>query len=443
MAEIIDVLPSSPARYKLEPGDVLLRVNDHPINDVLDYQFHTYDERLILTAKSADGNWKLVSVSKAAGEDLGLTFSSYLMDDARDCKNNCVFCFIDQMPDGLRDTLYFKDDDVRLSFLTGNYITLTNLTEDDIARIIAQKISPINISIHATEPELRVRLVGNPDAGRGYAIMQRLADAGIALNAQIVLCPGLNDGTHLSRTMDDLAALLPALHSVSVVPVGLTVHRGGLYPLTAPSAEFAVDTLERIDAIAAECLANHGARVFYPADELLLLAGRALPDDADYDGYPQLENGVGMLTLFSMEFYDALAELSCCDAPQPFSIATGVLAATFLRETLHTLQEKCGTMESYLYPIENNLFGHTITVAGLVSGRDLMEQLCGRNLGGRLLIPRTMLKAGELVFLDDTTVDDVSRALGVPVIPVETTGDALIDAIFAVGTEGANECQNH
>ena len=435
MIEIISVAPDSPAAGKVFPGEFLVALNGTPISDVLDYQFHSYDATLLVAVKTPAGQWKVASVQKDEGADLGLEFVDYLMDKPRSCQNRCIFCFIDQMPKGLRKSLYFKDDDIRLSFLTGNYISLTNLTDAELERIIRLKISPINISVHATDPGVRAMMLGNLKAGRCMAIMRRFRDAEITMNAQIVLCPGINDGAILAQSMQDLAALWPQLNSVSVVPVGLTRHREGLYPLVPFKPEQARDTIAQVERFAARCLAEHGSRVFYCGDELYLQAGLALPEEEAYEGYPQLENGVGLMRSFETEFLAALEGVASSkpplqEAPIPFSIATGTAAAPFLQDLLKTVAQKCGRIDGQVYAIQNDFFGHSVTVAGLVVGADILAQLKGRDLGERLLIPRSMLRHGEGVFLDDMTVAALAEGLSVPVVPVNIDGGAFLETIL-------------
>jgi len=431
MATLISAVEdTSPARGKIFAGETLVTINGSPVRDVLDYMYHAYDRSVTVGLKTQDGRDKLVLIQKEPGSDLGLTFDNYLMDNARACANKCVFCFIDQLPPGMRETLYFKDDDARLSFLTGNYITLTNLSEREVERMIQLKISPINVSVHATDPELRVRMLGNRNAGGCFATMQRLAAAGIEMNCQIVCCPGYNDGAALRRTMEDLATLYPHVHSVSIVPVGLTKYREGLAPLAPFDRAGAGAVIAVIEAFGAKCLAEQGGRVFYPSDELYIRAERALPEAAFYEGYPQLENGVGMLRLFMDAFADALGENGRIPDPVPFAVATGVSAAPYLKKLLETVREKCDNMDGQVYDIENRFFGSSIDVAGLLTGGDIRVALLGKNLGRRLLIPRSMLRSGEDVFLDDMTVSELAAALGVPVIPVEQDGGDFLAAIM-------------
>ena len=350
------------------------------------------------------------------------------MDKPRSCANNCVFCFIDQLPKGMRKTMYFKDDDARLSFLLGNYITLTNLSKREIERIIALHISPINVSVHTTNPELRCRMLQNPRAGESIEIMRRFAQAGIVMNCQIVCCPGLNDGEELLRSMRELEEMYPGVHSVSIVPVGLTRFREGLYPLTPFTEELAGETIDMVTAFGDECLKRHGTRIFFCGDELYIKARRELPPDEFYEEHTQLENGVGMIRLLETEFRSALM---LSDAPDglPFSIATGVSAAPYFEKLLGMAKEKYGTINGKVYPIENDFFGRSINVTGLITGQDLIHQLRGRDLGQRLLISQNMLRREEMDFLDDVTLEQASRELGVPIYPIEQDGFALWDAM--------------
>ena len=419
----------SPAgRAGVRAGESLLQVNGHPIQDVLDYKFYTYDPKLTLTLRDPEGRERTVRVRKEEGEDLGLEFDHYLMDRARSCANRCIFCFVDQMPPGMRETLYFKDDDARLSFLMGNYITMTNLSRREVERICALRVSPINISVHATEPALREKMLGHRNAGRCLELMERFAAAGITMNCQIVACPGLNDGAELERSMAELAALYPQVNSVSVVPVGLTRHRQGLYPLRPYTAAEAVATVDMVEGYGRRCLAEHGTTLFWCSDEFYLRAGRPIPPDSYYEDYTQLENGVGMLRLLRHEFDLALEDAEEAHAA-PFSTACGVDAAPWIEEIVDRAAAKCHT-KGKVYPIRNDFFGETITVSGLITGGDLIAQLKGKDLGARLLLPVNMLRHGQDVFLDDVTVSDVERALGVPVQPVNQDGWELCDAIF-------------
>ena len=418
----------SPLHRKAHVGDAVISINGNKIIDVLDYKFFAYDSRLKVLLRRPDGSEHEVTVHKSEGGDLGLEFESYLMDTPRSCANNCVFCFIDQLPGGMRRTMYFKDDDARLSFLLGNYITLTNLSKREIERIIALHISPINISVHTTNPELRCKMLQNPRAGESIETMRRFAQAGIVMNCQIVCCPGLNDGEELLRSMRDLEEMYPGVHSVSIVPVGLTRFREGLYPLMPYTKELAGETIDMVTAFGDECLKRHGTRIFFCGDELYIKAERELPPDAFYEEHTQLENGVGMIRLLETEFRSALM---LSDEPDgvPFSIATGVSAAPYFEKLLGMAKEKYGTIKGQVYAIENDFFGRSINVTGLITGQDLIKQLKGRALGERLLISQNMLRREEMDFLDDVTLEQASKELGVPIYPIEQDGFALWDAM--------------
>lgn len=428
-ATVISVGKQSPAYKKAACGDRLLSINGNPIEDVLDYKYYSYDSELMLVFETSEGGKKIIKVKKGEGEDLGIEFEDYLMDEARSCRNSCIFCFIDQLPPNVRDTLRFKDDDARMSFLLGNYITLTNLTEREIERIIKLKISPVNISVQTTNPELRVKMLRNKRGGELAQIMRRFRDAGIKMNCQIVCCPGVNDGEELKRSMSDLAELFPEVASVSIVPVGITKYRENLYPLTPCDGEKAAEIIDAVDSFGDVCLAKFGVRLFYCADELYLKAGREMPPEDYYEGYPQIENGVGMMRSMEEEFKIALRDFEGCSG-EPFSIATGVAAAPYLTKILKLAEEKCVNIKAQIYAIENDFFGRTVDVAGLISGGDMVTQLRGRELGKRLLIPASMLRHGGDVFLDDMTLEAAEKALCVPIIPVSNDGFEFASAIF-------------
>jgi len=422
----------SPAhKAGIRPGESLVQVNGHPIVDVLDYKYYTYDPKLTLILEE-NGTERTVKVRHSEGEDLGLNFESYLMDKARSCANNCIFCFVDQLPKGMRESLYFKDDDARLSFLMGNYITLTNISDREAQRICDLHISPINISVHSTEPELRSMLLGHIKGGRGLDMMKKFAQAGITMNCQIVSCPGINDGEHLQRSIEDLAALYPAVNSVSIVPVGVTKHREGLYPLQPYDKERAGKVLDMVEAYGKHCLESFGTTLFWCSDEFYLRAEREIPSDEYFEDYTQLENGVGMMRLLRTEFDSAFKLTEEKASVTPYAVACGVDIAPWIGEIVDTAAQKCHT-KGKVYPIINRFFGETITVSGLVTGGDLIEQLRGKDLGQRLIIPVNMLRHGEDVFLDDVTIADVERELKIKVYPVNQDGFDLCDLIFEEG----------
>jgi len=419
---------TSPLHGKAHPGDTLVSINGSRIIDVLDYKYYAYDENLEVVLRSSSGEEKTIKVCKNEGGDLGLDFEDYLMDRPRSCANNCIFCFIDQLPKGMRKTMYFKDDDARLSFLMGNYITLTNLSPREVQRIIDLHISPINVSVHTTNPELRCKMLRNPNAGKSIDIMRRFAENGIVMNCQIVCCPDINDGAELLRTMRDLADMYPGVHSVSVVPLGLTKFREGLFPLTPFTKERAETVLNQVTAFGDECIERIGTRLFFCGDELYIKAEREIPEDEFYEEYTQLENGVGMFRLMETEFSSAL---SLSDEPDgvPFSIATGISAAPFFEKLIEKAKEKYPKLNGRVYAIENDFFGHSINVAGLITGGDLINQLRGKALGERLFISQNMLRRQEMDFLDDVTLAHASNELKVPIYPIEQDGFALWDAI--------------
>ena len=418
----------SPMKHRAHVGDELVAINGKHVHDVLDYKFYGYDPELNVTLRTPEGVEHTVHVEKAEGQDLGLDFETYLMDNPRSCANNCVFCFIDQLPKGMRPTMYFKDDDARLSFLLGNYITMTNLSDREIQRIIDLHISPINVSVHATDPELRVKLLRNKNAGKCLDIMRRFAEGGLRMNCQIVCCPGLNDGDALQQTMEDLASLFPAVHSVSIVPVGLTKFRDGLYPLTSFTPEHSAETIDQVNRFGDECLEKFGTRIFFCSDEMYICAGRELPDDEFYEEHTQLENGVGMIRLLEAEFKSALM-LSDTPDGVPFTIACGVSVAPYFEKLICMAKEKYDNINGRVYAVENDFFGHSINVTGLITGQDLINQLKGRELGERLFISQNMLRREELDFLDDVTLEEAAAALGVAIYPIESDGFALWDAI--------------
>ena len=420
----------SPAqRAGIKVGEKLLTINGHEIIDVLDYRFYGYDSDCCLTLGQTDGSEREVNIRKAEGQDLGLNFDTYLMDEMRPCSNHCIFCFVDQMPPNMRQSLYFKDDDARLSFLLGNYITLTNISPREAQRIMELHISPINVSVHATDPQLHCTMLGNKDALQSLEYMRQFAKAGIVMNGQIVVCPGWNDGDQLRRTMSDIMEM--GFAGCSVVPVGLTKYRKGLAKLNPVDKETARDIIAIAEEYGQKCLEKFGTRLFFCADELFLRAELPLPEEDYYEGYRQLENGVGMLRSLESEFMDALEYEDAPEHFSPFTIATGVAAAPHLRMLLQRAQEKFPDLRGQVIAVENDFFGHTIDVAGLLTGQDIAAQLKGRELGERVLIPLHMLRHGETVFLDDYTVEQLSEELGCRVEVVGTDGGDLADAMFA------------
>ena len=419
----------------IEPGDRLISIDGQEIEDVFDYQFYEESEELVLLIEKPDGEQWELEIEKEADEPLGIEFGQGLMDEYRSCRNKCIFCFIDQMPPGMRDTLYFKDDDSRLSFLQGNYITLTNMSSHDVERIVRYRLEPINISFQATNPELRCRMLHNRFAGDALKKVDILYRGGIEMNGQIVLCKGVNDGEELERSIRDLTRYLPLLKSVSVVPVGLTRFREGLYPLEPFTKEEAREVLSVIHRWQEKIYKQYGLHFIHAGDEWYLLAEEDIPEEERYDGYLQLENGVGMLRLLFNEFEEGMSRLGGGPGSGAISAATGKLAYPYIRRMADRVEEQFPGRKIHVYCIRNDFFGERITVSGLVTGQDIIAQLKGKELGSRLLLPCNMLKADEDVFLDDITVKEVSDALQVPVNIVKSSGQDLIDAMLGPDTE--------
>ncbi|MEE8886594.1 MAG: DUF512 domain-containing protein [Eubacteriales bacterium] len=461
---IRSVLPDSIAEeMNIEPGDVLLSVNGQEIEDIFDYRFLTSDEEITVLIRKQNGEeWEL-DIEKDQGEDLGMDFESGLMDDYRSCQNHCIFCFIDQMPKGMRPTLYFKDDDSRLSFLQGNYVTLTNMSDHDIDRIIRYRMEPINISFQTTNPELRVKMLHNRFAGGIFPKVKRLADAGIEMNGQIVLCRGINDGDELERSIRDLTAYLPSLRSVSVVPVGLSKFRDGLYPLEPFTKEDAEKVIDQIERWQNKLYPQYGIHFIHASDEWYLLAGRELPEAERYDGYLQLENGVGMLRLLTEEVREYLEKNSLAEESTSSEsgsgqgaekktrrviIATGVLAAETIRVLSGEICHSFENLQVEVVPVRNDFFGTMITVSGLITGQDLIRQLkdyirrkkeAGEPPADEILIPCNMLRSGEDVFLDDVTTEQAERELGIPLRVVDEGGEAFCRAVLGLERNTAHK----
>ncbi len=428
MVLIDNVMPDSPAdKAGIKRGDYLLRINGNDINDVLDYRYYLSEKHVSLLIHRGPEIFD-VKITKSRYDDIGLEFSTFLMDEKKSCRNKCVFCFIDQLPDGMRESLYFKDDDSRLSFLMGNYITMTNMSDEEVDRIVKMKMSPMNISVHTTNPELRVKMLSNKNAGKILDNMKKFHDAGIEMHCQIVLCKGLNDGKELERSMTDLEALYPEVSSVSIVPAGLTCHRQGLYPIEPFSKEDCREIIDTVTAFADRCKKEHGCRLFYLADELYIKAEMPIPPEDDYDGYPQIENGVGMIRSMYEEFEDALHGVVAYDVykRRNVSIATGEAAYGFISSLARKLADKCPGLTLNVYKIKNNFFGENITVSGLLTGIDVYKQLRGKKLGDVLILPSNMLKRDEDLFLDGMTPDMLSEKLHTKIIFSEASGDDFI-----------------
>ena len=427
------VAPGSIAEeMEIEAGDVMLEINGNKIEDIFDYQYYTQDEYIEVLIQKPSGEEWLLEIDKEYDEDLGITFENGLMDEYRSCHNKCIFCFIDQMPKGMRDTLYFKDDDSRLSFLQGNYVTLTNMSDEDIDRIIKYNLSPINVSFQTTNPELRCKMLNNRFAGEALQKAWKLAKAGITMNGQIVLCKGVNDGMELERSIRDLSEYLPNLESVSVVPVGLSKYRDGLYPLEPFTKEDAKEVLRIIHSWQDRLYPEYGLHFIHASDEWYILAEEDLPEEERYDGYLQLENGVGMLRLLLNEFEKGMKEPKKEIQPQELSIATGRLAYPYIKNMAEKMMEKYPQLIVHVYAIRNDFFGEMITVSGLLTGQDILAQLKGKELGNRLLLPQNVLKSGETVFLDDMTVAELEKALQVKVDIVKSSGQDFIEKIIGM-----------
>lgn len=432
------VLPGSIAEeLEITTGDRLISINGNEMEDIFDYQFLTQDEYIEVLIEKPDGEQWLLEVDKDADEDLGIEFENGLMDEYRHCCNKCVFCFIDQMPPGMRETLYFKDDDSRLSFLQGNYVTLTNMSESDIERICKYHLSPINISFQTMNPELRCKMLNNRFAGEALKKVDILKEAGISMNGQIVLCKGLNDGAELEFSIREMMKYIPNLESVSVVPVGLTRFREGLYPLEPFEKEDAIRVIQTIEKYQKECYEKYGIHFIHASDEWYLLAEMELPEEERYDGYLQLENGVGMLRLLKNEFEAALKERKRKDKMRgsqlkgEISLATGLLAYSTILPMAEQIMEAYPGVRIHVYPITNYFFGERITVSGLLTGQDLMQQLTGKNLGSTLLLPENVLRSGEDVFLDDIRLGELENALQVPVNIVKSSGYDFVETILS------------
>ena len=415
---------------EIEPGDELVSINDQPVGDILDYRYLCNEEYLVVVIRKPDGEeWEL-EIEKEFEEDLGMEFENGMMDDYHSCHNKCIFCFIDQMPEGMRDTLYFKDDDSRLSFLQGNYITLTNLKEEDIQQIIKYHLSPINISFQTMNPQLRCKMLNNRFAGEALKKVDRFIEAGIEMNGQIVLCKGVNDGAELEYTIEQLTRYLPNLTSVSVVPVGLTKFRDGLYPLEPFTKEDAIQVLATIHKWQNRIMKEHHTHMIHASDEWYILAEKDLPQEDNYDGYPQLENGVGMIRLFLNEVTEELAGREGDDRAHTVSVATGLLAEPYIRQAAEEVKAIYPNITVQVYPITNYFFGEKITVAGLLTGKDLSEQLKEKDLGERLFLSCNVLRDGETVFLDDMTLAELENTLQVPVHIVKSDGQCLYEEML-------------
>lgn len=429
--KIYDVTIGSHAdKAGIKKGEILLSINSNEIVDVLDYRFYQVNRKLTLEVEDEDKNVRTVEMTKGEYEEIGLEFETYLMDKQHSCRNKCIFCFIDQLPKGMRESLYFKDDDSRLSFLFGNYITLTNITEHEIDRIIKMHISPINVSVHTTNPELRCKMMNNRFAGDTLKYLKRFADAGITLNCQIVSCPGINDGDELVRTLTDLENL--GVNMTAIVPVGLTRYRENLYPLVPYNKETAGQTIDIIEKMGDECVKKHGRRIFFPGDEFYLLAEREIPSPEFYEDFSALEDGIGMIAYLTDDVGWKLEELDADESLcHKVTIACGEGVFPYMKRIMSMINEKFPNITINTKAIKNNFFGGGVNVSGLVTGGDLIDQLRGDDLGDRLIIPSSMLRFENDLFLDDVSTDDVERELGVTLVPVNNNGNDLVEAVIA------------
>lgn len=429
--KIFDVTTGSHAdKAGIKKGETLLSINSNEIVDVLDYRFYQVNRKLTLEVEDEDKNVRTIEMTKGEYEEIGLEFETYLMDKQHSCRNKCIFCFIDQLPKGMRESLYFKDDDSRLSFLFGNYITLTNITEHEIDRIIKMHISPINVSVHTTNPELRCKMMNNRFAGDTLKYLKRFADAGITLNCQIVSCPGINDGDELVRTLTDLEAI--GVNMTAIVPVGLTRYRENLYPLVPYNKETAGQTIDIIEKMGDECVKKHGRRIFFPGDEFYLLAEREIPSPEFYEDFSALEDGIGMIAYLTDDVGWKLEELDADESLcHKVTIACGEGVFPYMKRIMSMINEKFPNITINTRAIKNNFFGGGVNVSGLVTGGDLIDQLRGDDLGDRLIIPSSMLRFENDLFLDDVSTDDVERELDVTLVPVNNNGNDLVEAVIA------------
>lgn len=429
--KIFDVTTGSHAdKAGIKKGETLLSINSNEIVDVLDYRFYQVNRKLTLEVEDENKNVRTIEMTKGEYEEIGLEFETYLMDKQHSCRNKCIFCFIDQLPKGMRESLYFKDDDSRLSFLFGNYITLTNITEHEIDRIIKMHISPINVSVHTTNPELRCKMMNNRFAGDTLKYLKRFADAGITLNCQIVSCPGINDGDELVRTLTDLENL--GVNMTAIVPVGLTRYRENLYPLVPYNKETAGQTIDIIEKMGDECVKKHGRRIFFPGDEFYLLAEREIPSPEFYEDFSALEDGIGMIAYLTDDVGWKLEELDADESLcHNVTIACGEGVFPYMKRIMSMINEKFPNITINTRAIKNNFFGGGVNVSGLVTGGDLIDQLRGDDLGDRLIITSSMLRFENDLFLDDVSTDDVERELGVTLVPVNNNGNDFVEAVIA------------
>lgn len=419
----------------IEPGDTLRKMNGWELNSILEYRYFAHDTLIRLEIEKASGDLEEIEIENPENEELGIEFVYPLLAPARSCRNKCIFCFIDQLPKGMRDTLYFKDDDTTLSFLQGNYVTLTNMGEAELERIKQMRVSPINVSVHATDPKVRCEMLNNRFAGNIMEIMRDFAKHHMMMNAQIVLCPTYNDKEVLEQSLADLTALHPYIHSVSVVPIGKTAYRDGLCDIPSFDRQSALETVRQVEAWQKKCLRQYGSRIVYLADEFYIKAQKDIPPAEDYEEFPQIENGVGMIASMRDEFREAMetfdpSEVRCRNV----SIATGKASGQFIREMAEELMRRAD-INVMVYEIENTVFGKEITVSGLLCGKDLKLGLQGKPLGEKLLLPENMFKADEDVMLDDTTAEELEQTLGVPIEITPCDGFSFVECCIGKGME--------
>ncbi len=427
------VLDSISYELEIEPGDILLSINGSKVKDVIDYKYLISDEYLEVEIRKKNSEIWVLEIEKEYNEDLGIIFTNPLIDKAKSCKNKCMFCFIDQLPPNMRDTLYFKDDDSRLSFLQGNFITLTNMSDDEIDRIIKYRLSPINVSVHTTNPDLRVKMLKNKNAGKVYEILKRFHEANLDVNCQIVLVPGVNDGMELERTIKDLSKLYPTIGSVAVVPVGITKYRDNLERLRPFDEKEAIELISFIEKIQMEFLNTFGSRFVFLSDEFYSLSKVKLPEYHDYEGFPQYENGVGLMKSFEYEIQE---ELKITKEPisidKKYIVATGTLAYDYMVRIIEMIKSRFENLNIKVIPIENNFFGKTITVSGLITGGDLLSQLKPYSDVDKIFIPRSMLKGDEEIFLDNISLADIKNQLGIDIVPSKVEGKEFLNCLRGV-----------
>lgn len=414
----------------IEPGDKILKINNCEFEDILDFRYLTSDDYYVVTIEKTDGSVEEVEVYNDLYEQFGCEFENELLDEPKQCRNKCIFCFMDQLPPHVRETMYFKDDDVRLSFLEGNYVTLTNLSNDDIERICRLRISPVNVSVHVTDAKLRCKMLNNRFAGNLLTIMKKFAENGIFMNAQIVLCKGINDGKYLDKTINDLRELYPQVQSISAVPVGLTAYRDGLYPLEGFEADDSLEVINQVEKYQEKFLNEIGTRLVYLADEFYIKANTNLPDYEEYEDFPQIENGVGLMRTLEYEVMHSAENISKDTTPAKKSIATGEIAYDYIKRFTEKIKSKNNHVDVEVYKIKNNFFGGRITVTGLVCGCDIIQQLKGKELGEYLILSQSMFKSDCDIMLDDTTKEEIEQALGVKVIICQNTGEEFVQAVM-------------